>query len=84
MLWKCRMRLNSNKYAFGASSRKFLDFMVSHHGIKTNPEKLWMIMEISPPRSRKEVQHLTRWVIALSPFIASSGKKCLPFFKALK
>lgn len=37
MLWRYQMRLNSKKCAFGVSSRKFLSFMVLHHGIVANP-----------------------------------------------
>jgi len=65
-LHKYHMRLNSNKYVFGVFSRKFIGFIVSHHGIKANLEKLQAILHITPPRSRKEVQHLAGWVAMLS------------------
>ena len=34
------MKLNPSKYAFGVSSGKFLDFMVSHREIEANPDKI--------------------------------------------
>ena len=34
------MKLNPSKCAFGVSSGKFLGFMVSHRGIKANPDKI--------------------------------------------
>lgn len=62
----------------------FLGFMVSHHGIEANLEKLQVILKISTPRSQKEVYHLAGWVTMLGYFVARSGDKCLHFFKALK
>ena len=40
MLRRYNMKLNPSKCAFGVSSRKFLGFMVSHMGIKENPDKI--------------------------------------------
>ena len=34
------MKLNPKNCAFGVSSGKFLGFMVSHRGIKANPDKI--------------------------------------------
>ena len=31
-----KLRLNASKYSFGVESRKFLGYMVTHHGIKVN------------------------------------------------
>ena len=50
------MKLNPSKCAFGVSSRKFLGFMVSQKGIKANPEKVRAILEMSSPKTIKEVQ----------------------------
>ena len=43
------MKLNPSKCAFGVSSRKFLGFMVSHRGIKANPNKIQAILDMKPP-----------------------------------
>ena len=43
------MKLNPSKYAFGVSSGKFLDFMVSHRGIEANPDKIQAILNMKPP-----------------------------------
>ena len=37
VLQKHRMMLNSSKYIFGASSSKFLGFLVTKRGIEANP-----------------------------------------------
>ena len=78
------MKLNPSKCAFGVSSRKFLGFMVSQKGIKANPEKVRAILEMSSPKTIKEVQSLTGRVAALNRFILKATDKCLPFFKTLK
>ena len=49
------MKVNSSKCAFGVTTRKFLGFMVSQRGIEVNPDKIWAIMEMTPPRNVEEV-----------------------------
>ena len=78
------MKLNPSKCAFGVSSGKFLGFMVSRRGIEANPEKLRAILEMSSPKTVKEVQSLTGRVVALNRFVSKATDKCLPFFKMLK
>ena len=78
------MKLNPTKCAFGVSSRKFLSFMVLQRGIEAYPEKVRAILEISSPKTIKEVQSLTRRVAALNRFVSKATDKCLPFFKTLK
>ena len=39
---------------------------------------------MSSPRSVKDIQKLTGWIVALNRFIFRSVDKCLPFFKLLK
>ena len=50
-----KIKLNPSKCAFGVSSGKFLEFMVSHKGIEANPDKIQAILDMKPPRSMKEV-----------------------------
>ena len=50
-----QMRLNPAKCVFGVSSDKFLRFMVSQQGIEANPEKVKAILNMTSPRSVKEV-----------------------------
>ena len=78
------MKLNPSKCAFRVSSGKFLEFMVSHMGIKANPDNIQAILNMKPPRNIKEVQSLTRQVVALNRFVSKATDKCLPFFKVLK
>ena len=78
------MKLNPNKYAFEMTGGKFLSFMVSQRGIEVNPEKIWAIMELEPPRKVKEVQSLNGKIAALNRFVSKAMDKCLPFFRTLR
>ena len=78
------MKLNPAKCVFGVSSGKFLGFMVSQRGIEANPDKIKVILEMSPPKTVKEVQSLTGKAAALNRFVSRSTDKCLPFFKILR
>ena len=78
------MKLNLGKCAFGVTVGKFLGFMVSQRGIEANPDKIWVIMEIVPPRNMKEVQSLNGKIAALNKFVSRATDKCLPFFRTLK
>ena len=79
-----RMKLNPSKYAFGASSRKFLKFMVSQRGIEANPKKVRAILKMSSPKTIKEVQSLMGKVVAFNRFVSKATNKRLSFFKTLK
>uniref|UniRef100_A0A2N9FP12 Uncharacterized protein n=1 Tax=Fagus sylvatica TaxID=28930 RepID=A0A2N9FP12_FAGSY len=65
-LRRYNMKLNPAKCVFGVSSGKFLSFMVSQHGIEANPDKIKAILEMSPPKTVKEVQSLTGKAAALN------------------
>jgi len=83
-LRKYQMRLNPAKCVFWVSSGNILGFMVSQRGIEANPEKVRAILDITSPRSAKEVRRLTGQITALNRFIFRATDKCLPFFKTLK
>ena len=50
-----KLRLNVFKCSFGVSSGKFLGYMVTHRGIKVNPDQIKAINNLQPPRNPKEV-----------------------------
>ena len=78
------MKLNLSKCTIGVSFGKFLGFMVSQRGIEANPEKVRAILEMSSPKTIKEVQSLIGRVAALNRFVSKAIDKCIPFFKTLK
>ena len=74
------MKLNPSKCVFGVTVGKFLGFMVFQRGIEVNPEKVWAILELKPPRTVKTVQSLNGKVAALNRFVSKATDKGLPFF----
>ena len=74
------IKLNPGKCAFGVTVGKFLGFMGSQRGIEANPNKIWAIMEMAPPRNVKEVQSLNGKITALNRFVLRATDKCLPSF----
>ncbi|CAL8132253.1 unnamed protein product [Prunus armeniaca] len=84
ILKQYRMRLNPTKCAFGVASGKFLGFMISQRGIEANPEKIQAILDMTIPKTVKDIQSLTGRVAALTRFISKATDRCAPFFKALK
>uniref|UniRef100_A0A2N9GU89 RNase H type-1 domain-containing protein n=1 Tax=Fagus sylvatica TaxID=28930 RepID=A0A2N9GU89_FAGSY len=53
-------------------------------GIEANPDKIKAILDMSPPKTVKEVQSLTGKAAALNRFVSRSTDKCLPFFRTLR
>ena len=50
-----QMKLNPAKCVFGIGSGKFLGFMMSQRGIEANPEKVQAIINMTLPKTVKEV-----------------------------
>ena len=80
ILRKHKLRLNASKCSFGVGSGKFLGYMVTHRGIKVNPDQVKAINSLQPPRNPKEVQKLTGMTATLNWFISRSTDRCRPFF----
>jgi hypothetical protein len=78
----CTM-LNLDKCVFRVSAGKLPGFLVSHRGIKANPEKIKAIEVMRPLARIKDVHKLTRCLAALSQFISILAERALPFFKPL-
>jgi hypothetical protein len=79
-----RWKLNPNKCVFGVPSGKLLGFIISHHGIEANPEKISATTKMKAPTCINVVQKLTGCMAALNRFISKLGERGLPFFKLLK
>ena len=51
-----RLRLNPQKCTFGVTVGKLLGFLMSDRGIKVDPSKIRVILEMPPPKSEKEIR----------------------------
>jgi hypothetical protein len=69
-----RWKLNLNKCVFSVPSGKLLGFIISHHGIEANPEKISSITKMKAPTCIKDVQKLTGCMAALNRFISKLGE----------
>ena len=83
ILRKHKLCLNTSKCTFGVGSGKFLGYMVTHRGIKVDPNQIKVNNNLQPPRNPKEVQKLTGMTAALNRFISRSADRCRPFFQLL-
>jgi hypothetical protein len=83
-LQEYQWKLNPNKCVFGVPSGKLLGFIIRHHGIEANPEKISAITNMKAPTSIKCVQKLIGCMGALNRFISKLGERGLPFLKLLK
>ncbi|XP_075658816.1 uncharacterized protein LOC142628651 [Castanea sativa] len=54
ILRKHKLRLNASKCSFGVGLGKFLGYMVTHRGIKVNPNQIKAINNSQPPWNPKE------------------------------
>ena len=50
-----KLRLNASKCSFGVGSRKFLGYMVTHKGIKVNPDQIKAINNLQQSQNPKKV-----------------------------
>jgi len=48
-LWKYKLCLNASKCSFKVGFRKFLGYMITHQGIKINPNQIKAIHNLHPP-----------------------------------
>uniref|UniRef100_A0A2N9FUY8 Uncharacterized protein n=1 Tax=Fagus sylvatica TaxID=28930 RepID=A0A2N9FUY8_FAGSY len=69
-------------HQIGRNVEVYVDDML--RGIEANPDKIKAVLEMTPPRTTKEVQSLTGRVAALNRFVSWAIDKCLPFFKTLR
>nr|GEW38135.1 hypothetical protein [Tanacetum cinerariifolium] len=67
-----------------AAEGMFLGYMINSKGIKLCPDKTEAMLQLSSPRTIKEVQSLNGKLASLNRIIFKSAEKSLPFFKTLK
>jgi hypothetical protein len=78
------IKLNPKKCSFRVPTGQLLGYLISERGIKGNPEKIQVIINMQPPKTLRHVQQLTGRLAVLSHFISKLGEKALPFYRLLK
>lgn len=84
VLRKNGMSLNPAKCAFGVKGGKFLSFVVTQRGIKSNLKKIQALINMKSLATIKDVQSLAGRVVTLNRFISKVTDKFILFFKTLK
>ncbi|XP_020973549.1 uncharacterized protein LOC107646977 isoform X3 [Arachis ipaensis] len=77
------MRLNPEKCAFGVKGGKFLGFMLTSRGIEANPEKCSAVLNMTSPKTVKEVQKLAGRIAALSRFLPVASNRAYHLFQTI-
>ena len=70
VLQQHKMHLNAEKCAFGVGAGKFLGYLITNRGIEANPDQIEAVNRLKPSSNPKEVQVLTRMLVALNRFIS--------------
>nr|GEZ28167.1 reverse transcriptase domain-containing protein [Tanacetum cinerariifolium] len=78
------MKLNPKKCSFGVEEGPFLGHLIIKHGIKANPSKVNMVIDLDQLRPLKDIQSLNGKLAALSGFLSKGAERSLAFFKILK
>jgi len=78
------LQLNPQKCTFGVTAGKMLGFLITQRGIKVDPSKIKAILEMPPPRTKKEVRGFLGKMQFIRRFIAKLTLTCEPLFGFLK
>ncbi|XP_024177787.1 uncharacterized protein LOC112183656 [Rosa chinensis] len=79
-----KLKMNPAKCVFGVQAGDFLGFIVHQKGIEVPEDKANVVINASPPRTKKELQRLLGKINFLRRFISNSAGKIQPFSPLLK
>ena len=78
------LRLNPKKCTFGVTSGKLLGYMVNERGIKANPNKIRVILDMPTPRTEREIRGFLGRLQYINRFIARLIDIYEPIFRLLR
>ncbi|GLJ26302.1 hypothetical protein SUGI_0505600 [Cryptomeria japonica] len=65
-----QLRLNPKKFAFGVTSGKLLEYIISAHGIEVDPKKIKFVMEMESPKNISQLRSLQGRLQSIRRFVA--------------
>ena len=77
-------KIELEKNTFRVTAGKLLGFLISDKGIEVDPSKIKAILEMPPPKSKKEIRGFLGRLQYISQFIAKLTSTCEPIFKLLR
>ncbi len=83
-LRNAKLKLKPTKCSIGKKEVPYLGFVVSQHGVRISDEKVSIITELSPPRTRKELRRAMGMMNYLRRFIPKFSAIAQPLYKLLK
>ena len=79
-----QLKMNPTKSFLGASSGKFLQFIVTSKGIHLDPDKVKAIQSMQLPKNLEELRVLQDKLAHIRRFIANLSGHCQPFTWLMK
>jgi len=76
--------MNPIKFFFGASSGKFLGFIVTSKGIHLDNDRIKVIQYMQPPRNLKELRGFQGRLAYIRSFIVNLSRCCQPFTRLME
>ncbi|GJZ45464.1 reverse transcriptase domain-containing protein [Tanacetum coccineum] len=83
-LKKVNMKLNPKKCSFEMEEGKFLGYIVTSEGIRSNPKKTKAVVNKPSPSDLKQMQRLSGKLTALNRFLSKAAERALPCLDTLK
>lgn len=78
------LKISPNKCQWVQKKVKFLCFLVSNQGIRSNPEKTKVVEQWNAPTSKKALLRFLGFAVFYHKFIDSLSSKAQPLYKLLK
>lgn len=78
------LRINVKKCQWFKSEVKFLGFLVSKEGIRSNPDKVKVVEDWQPPMNKKGLLRFLGFAVFYHKFIEELSTKAKPLYQLLK
>jgi len=79
-----QLKMNPTKSFLEVTSGKFLGFVVTSKGIHLDPEKVYAVQEMQPPRNLREHRGLQGRLAYIQKFISNLSERCQSFTRLMK